>query len=55
VAQYCQRLIMLKDGNIYAEGVPDRVITASNIEDVYKCPVLVDSHPLSGRPRVNMV
>lgn len=55
VAQYCHRLIMLKHGNIYAEGVPGKVITSPNIEDVYECPVLVDSHPLSGRPRVNLV
>jgi len=55
VAQYCHRLIMLKHGSIYASGEPGKVITASNIEDVYECPVLVDSHPLSGRPRVNLV
>jgi iron complex transport system ATP-binding protein len=55
VAQYCHRLIMLKHGSVYASGEPGRVITASNIEDVYECPVLVDSHPLSGRPRVNLV
>jgi len=55
VAQYCHRLIMLKHGNIYASGDPYKVITSTNIEDVYGCPVLVDSHPLSGRPRVNLV
>jgi len=55
VANYCHRLIMLKKGRIYATGAPDRVITASNIQDVYDCPVMVDSHPLSGRPRVNLV
>jgi iron complex transport system ATP-binding protein len=55
VAQYCHRLIMLKHGRIYATGEPGKVITASNIEDVYECPVLVDNHPLSGRPRVNLV
>lgn len=55
VAQYCHRLIMLKHGNIYAAGEPSKVITSSNIEDVYECPVLVDSHPLSGRPRVSVV
>jgi iron complex transport system ATP-binding protein len=55
VAQYCHRIIMLKNGNIYGAGEPGKVITASNIENVYECPVLVDSHPLSGRPRVNLV
>ena len=55
VAQYCHRIIMLKNGNIYGAGEPGKVITAFNIENVYGCPVLVDSHPLSGRPRVNLV
>ena len=50
--QYCGRVIMLKDGSIYVMGEPDEVITASNIESVYDCPVLVDKNPATGRPRV---
>jgi iron complex transport system ATP-binding protein len=55
VSQYCHRLVMLKDGAVYAMGNPDEVITASNIEDVYECPVWVDQHPVSGKPRVSVV
>jgi iron complex transport system ATP-binding protein len=55
VAQYCHRIIMLKNGKIYAAGEPSDVITASNVEVVYECPVIVDKHPLSGRPRVTLV
>lgn len=55
VAHYCQRLIMLKKGVIYATGEPDRIITNSNISDVYECPVVVDKNPSSGRPRVNLL
>ena len=51
-SQYCQRLMMLKNGSIYEMGEPDQVITASNIEAVYECPVLVDKNPATGRPRV---
>lgn len=54
VAQYCNRIILLKDGVVYKAGDPDTVITAKNIEDVYDCPVLVDQNPLSGRPRVSV-
>ena len=53
-AQYCQSLVMLKKGSIYERGEPDRVITASNIEAVYDCPVLVDKNPATGVPRVNL-
>jgi iron complex transport system ATP-binding protein len=55
VAQYCHRIIVLKHGNIFAAGEPSKVITAENIEAVYKCPVIVDAHPLTGRPRVSLV
>ncbi len=54
-SQYCHRLIMLKNGEVYDEGDPETVITESNIKDVYECPVLVDVNPSSGRPRVNVV
>jgi iron complex transport system ATP-binding protein len=55
VSQYCHRLVMLKQGEIFAMGKSDEVITTSNIETVYECPVMVDQNPMSGRPRVNVV
>lgn len=54
-AQYCSRVIMLKNGRVHAEGTPDEVVTVANIEAVYECPVTVDMHPLSGRPRVSII
>ncbi|MFC1534288.1 ABC transporter ATP-binding protein [Thermodesulfobacteriota bacterium] len=54
VSQYCQRIVMLKQGEIFAMGSPDDVISTSNIETVYECPVLVDQNPFSGRPRVSI-
>jgi iron complex transport system ATP-binding protein len=54
-AQYCHRIMFLKHGNLYASGAPSEVITAENVEAVYECPVIVDIHPLSGRPRVSLI
>lgn len=54
-AQYCHRVIMLKNGRVHAEGHPDEVVTVANIEAVYECPVSVDMNPLSGRPRVSVI
>ncbi|MBN2060174.1 MAG: ABC transporter ATP-binding protein [Deltaproteobacteria bacterium] len=54
VSQYCCRLLMLKQGRIFALGEPDEVITGSNIEAVYECPVMIDRNPASGRPRVTI-
>jgi iron complex transport system ATP-binding protein len=54
-AQYCTRLVMLKNGSIFREGIPEEVITTDNIKEVYECPVLVDENPISGRPRVSII
>ena len=53
-AQYCDRMVMLKDGASYSAGPPDKVITAENIEAVYGCPVIVDTNPAKGSPRVSL-
>lgn len=54
VARYCHRVIMLKGGSVQVAGEPEEVITASNIEAVYDCPVLVDKNPVTGKPRVSL-
>jgi iron complex transport system ATP-binding protein len=54
-AQYCHKVIVLKNGHVYAAGEPSDVITSANIEAVYGCPVIVDNHPLTGRPRVSLI
>ncbi len=49
-AKYCDRLILMKDGTIYADGDPTEIITERNIKDVYgvDCRILVDD----GKPFV---
>ena len=54
-AQYCQRLAILRNGHLFKVGTPEEVITTSNIETVYDCPVLVDRNPATGSPRVNLI
>lgn len=54
-AQYCDRMIILKKGKLYAAGHPDEVITASNIEAVFECPVIVDRNPATASPRVSLI
>jgi iron complex transport system ATP-binding protein len=51
-AQYCDRLIMLKDGQIFAEGRPDEVITAVNIKAVFGASSTVYPHPENRLPVV---
>ncbi len=52
-AQYCQELILLKDGKIYALGTPEQVITRENLKEVYNTNVLIRQNH-SGRPVVHL-
>ncbi len=53
-SQYCDRLLLLREGEIVTVGTPEDVIARESLERVYGCPVLVDRHPQSGRPRVTL-
>jgi len=55
VSQYCSRILMFKDGTVFRDGEPHQVITAPNIEAVFDCPVRVEKHPVTGRPRVSVL
>ncbi len=54
-ARYCDRIVLLDRGEVYVEGRPDEVLTAQNVEAVYRCPVTVDKNPATGSPRVSII
>mgnify|MGYP005845384123 CR=1 FL=1 len=51
-AQYCDRLLLLNEGRLQAEGTPGQVITTENIYRVYGARVRVCQHPANGRPAI---
>ena len=51
-AQYCDRIVMLAAGAIYADGPPVDVLTAANVREVYGAEVTVLQHPETGAPVV---
>jgi len=53
-SQYCDRLILLHEGRVFRMGLPKEVIRPDLLETVYRCSILVDSHPVTGLPRVTM-
>lgn len=53
-SQCCDRILMLKEGQLFRIGVPDEVINRDLIRAVYGCEVLVDRHPESGLPRITL-
>lgn len=54
-SQLCHRLLLLNGGSAAALGTPREVLTEQAIEKVYCCKTLVDSHPVTGRPRISMM
>jgi len=54
-AQYCEELILLKEGRIFAAGPAEEVLTEENIRQVYKAEVLIKTNPLSDRPFITLV
>ncbi len=53
-SQYCDQLMLLQHGHIVKVGSPRDILRPDLLKSVYGCPVLVDSHPQSGLPRVSL-
>jgi iron complex transport system ATP-binding protein len=51
-AAYADRVLVLKDGRIHAQGPPEEALTPDVIREVYGANVWVRSHPVTGRPYV---
>ena len=51
-AEFANRIILLKNGRVFALGAAEEVLTAENIRSVYGVDVLLDENPVSRRVRV---
>ena len=47
-AHYCDRLLMLREGQLVAEGTPREVITSTTLRRVFDVQVVVSDHPTEG-------
>lgn len=54
-SEYCERLLLLKEGKIYRIGDPKEVLTYPIIEEVYGTLVVVGKSPVSSKPLVCLV
>lgn len=54
-SEYCDQIILLEKGRIYALGSPGEIITSTNINAVYGSRVLIRPHPLHRRPQVTLL
>jgi iron complex transport system ATP-binding protein len=51
-SQYCDRLILINNGTVHAQGTPMEVINSQNIKEVYGTDGCVYTHPVNGLPAV---
>jgi len=54
-AMYADQLLLLHNGQVMCQGLPDEVITYQTLEAAYGCTLLVDESPLGKSPRVTLV
>lgn len=54
-ALYFDRLILLKDGRIFADGRPDEVLTEDTIREVFSASVQVTQHPSTHTPHIVVI
>jgi iron complex transport system ATP-binding protein len=53
-AELADRLVLLSEGRVSAIGPPTVVLDAAVLGEAFGCPVVVDKHPTSGRPVVQV-
>ena len=49
---YFDRLILLKEGRVSADGPPAQVLTEDRIREVFSASVRVEPHPVTGAPQI---
>ena len=54
-ALYFDRLVLLREGSIFADGPPAQVLTEDIIRQVYSAPVLVRRHPSADVPNITII
>ncbi|MBI2848458.1 MAG: heme ABC transporter ATP-binding protein [Chloroflexi bacterium] len=54
-ALYFDRLILLKEGRVEADGKPAQVLTEKTIADVFAATVKVEVHPATGAPHITVM
>ncbi len=51
-AEFCDRIVLLHAGRVFAEGSPDTVLTEDNLRRAYHAEIRMGQNPLTGRPMI---
>jgi iron complex transport system ATP-binding protein len=53
-AEFATSVLLMKAGEITAQGSPREVMTESHLREVFNAPLAVDANPASGAPRITI-
>jgi iron complex transport system ATP-binding protein len=53
-SEFADEILLMKQGKIAAKGTPQDVLNSKILLEVFDTRVLVDAHPMSGKPRITM-
>ncbi|WP_262152372.1 heme ABC transporter ATP-binding protein [Chryseobacterium foetidum] len=51
-AQYADKILLMKSGEVAAYGTPEEVFTAENISEAYNFPCTICDHPITSNPMI---
>ncbi|MCK4695713.1 MAG: ABC transporter ATP-binding protein [Candidatus Cloacimonetes bacterium] len=51
-SEYCDRIVMMKQGSILADGKPEEIVTKENIHKLYEANLEIIRNPVSGKPNL---
>ncbi|MDX3452991.1 ABC transporter ATP-binding protein [Streptomyces sp. ME02-8801-2C] len=51
---YCDRVAVMAEGRLVAVGEPTEVLTPELVHDVFGVRAVLDTHPITGRPRITV-
>jgi len=51
-SEYCDRLVLMRNGQVYKEGSPKQVITEANIREVYDINTVISDNIITGAPHI---
>ena len=54
-AEYCNRLMMINHGQVFATGTPDEILTTKYIKEVFHADVSVINSPRTGAPQIVLI
>ncbi len=54
-SEFADKILLLKDGTMHAQGTPKEVLTQENLREVYGVEVLLDKNPISKNVRITTI